>query len=71
MTELLAYLKKEEISTVDVCGLVSIEMDSAPGIDLSKIPKDMRCQRESVAEKDRKNNRLLHHMDGVTEGRKL
>ena len=34
-----------------MCGLVSIEMDSAPGIDLSKIPKDVRCQCESVAEK--------------------
>lgn len=48
-------------------GLVSIEMDSVPGIDLVKIPKDTRCQCEPVTVKDRKNNRLFHHTDGVAE----
>lgn len=64
------YLKKEEISTM-MCGLVSIEVDSAPGIDLTKIPKDMRCQCVSMAEKNRKNNRLFHLMDRDAEWRKL
>ena len=45
-------------------GLVSIEWHSVPGIDLTRIPKHMRWQCEPVAEKDRKNNRLFHHMDG-------
>lgn len=51
-------------------GLVSIEMGSVPGIDLVKIPKDMRCKCEPVTVKDRKNNRLFHHMDGVAETEK-
>lgn len=51
-------------------GPISIEMDSVPGIDLAKIPKDMRCECEPVTLKDRKKNRLFHHMDGVAETEK-
>lgn len=38
-----------------VGGQVSVEVDSAPGIDLSKILSDMRDQYELLAEKNRKD----------------
>ncbi|NXL85319.1 K1C19 protein, partial [Alectura lathami] len=60
LKEELAYLKKnheEEMSALggQVAGQVSIELDSAPGIDLSKILADMRDQYENMAEKNRKD----------------
>ncbi|XP_074176029.1 keratin, type I cytoskeletal 19 [Rhinolophus sinicus] len=60
LKEELAYLKKnheEEISAlkVQVGGQVSVEVDSAPGIDLAKILSDMRSQYEVMAEKNRKD----------------
>lgn len=36
-------------------GQVSVELDSAPGIDLAKILSDMRSQYEILAEKNRKD----------------
>ncbi|XP_059102353.1 keratin, type I cytoskeletal 19-like [Peromyscus eremicus] len=61
LKEELAYLKKnheEEISAQrsQVGGQVSVEVDSAPGIDLAKkILSDMRSQYEVMAEKNRKD----------------
>ncbi|XP_012893394.1 PREDICTED: keratin, type I cytoskeletal 19 [Dipodomys ordii] len=60
LKEELAYLKKnheEEISALrsQVGGQVSVEMDSTPGTDLTKILSDMRSQYEVMAEKYRKD----------------
>lgn len=64
LKEELAYLKKnheEEISALrsQVGGQVSVEVDSAPGIDLAKILSDMRSQYEVMAEKNRKDAETL------------
>ncbi|XP_010841416.1 PREDICTED: keratin, type I cytoskeletal 19 [Bison bison bison] len=60
LKEELAYLKKnheEEMSVLkgQVGGQVSVEVDSAPGVDLAKILSDMRSQYEVIAEKNRKD----------------
>ncbi|KAI5219265.1 keratin, type I cytoskeletal 19 [Manis pentadactyla] len=60
LKEELAYLKKnheEEISALkgQVGGQVTVEVDSAPGVDLAKILSDMRSQYEVMAEKNRKD----------------
>ncbi|XP_004599208.2 keratin, type I cytoskeletal 19 [Ochotona princeps] len=60
LKEELAYLKKnheEEISVLkgQVGGQVSVEVDSAPGVDLAKILSEMRSQYEVMAEKNRKD----------------
>lgn len=60
LKEELAYLKKnheEEISALrgQVGGQVSVEVDSAPGIDLGKVLSEMRSQYEVMAEKNRKD----------------
>ncbi|NXG91939.1 K1C19 protein, partial [Stercorarius parasiticus] len=66
LKEELAYLKKnheEEISALggQVAGQVSVELDSAPGIDLTKILADMRDQYEHMAEKNRKDAEAWFH----------
>ncbi|NWU14353.1 K1C19 protein, partial [Cephalopterus ornatus] len=66
LKEELAYLKKnheEEMSALrgQVAGEVSVELDSAPGIDLSKILADMRDQYEQMAEKNRKDAEAWFH----------
>ncbi|XP_010159826.1 PREDICTED: keratin, type I cytoskeletal 19 [Eurypyga helias] len=66
LNEELAYLKKnheEEKSALggQLAGQVSVELDSAPGIDLSKILADMRDQYEHMAEKNRKDAEAWFH----------
>ncbi|XP_015263106.1 PREDICTED: keratin, type I cytoskeletal 12-like isoform X1 [Gekko japonicus] len=59
LNEELAYLKKnheEELQGFqsNATGQVSVEMDAAPGIDLTKLLNDMRGQYEALAEQHRK-----------------
>lgn len=44
----------KEYST-QLTGKVSVEMDAAPGVDLTKILADMREQYEQMAEKNRRD----------------
>ncbi|XP_006156015.1 keratin, type I cytoskeletal 12 isoform X2 [Tupaia chinensis] len=60
LTEELAYLKKnheEELQTFRSGGPgeVSVEMDAAPGVDLTRLLNDMRSQYETIAEQNRKD----------------
>ncbi|XP_028375172.1 LOW QUALITY PROTEIN: keratin, type I cytoskeletal 42-like [Phyllostomus discolor] len=60
LKEELAYLRKnheEEMNALrgQVGGDVNVEMDAAPGIDLSRILNEMRDQYEKIAEKNRKD----------------
>ncbi|XP_004410662.1 PREDICTED: keratin, type I cytoskeletal 42 [Odobenus rosmarus divergens] len=60
LKEELAYLKKnheEEMNALrgQTGGDVSVEMDAAPGVDLSHILNEMRDQYEKMAEKHRKD----------------
>lgn len=60
LKEELAYLRKnheEEVSALkgQLGGQVSVEVDSAPGIDLATVLSDMRSQYEVMAEKNRKD----------------
>ncbi|XP_053554586.1 keratin, type I cytoskeletal 12 [Bombina bombina] len=58
LTEELAFLKKNHLEEMNALkgttGQVSVEMDAAPGVDLTKILNDMRSEYESLAEKNRK-----------------
>ncbi|XP_071584761.1 keratin, type I cytoskeletal 19-like [Heliangelus exortis] len=60
LKEELAYLKKnheEEMKEYSnqMSGTVNVEMDAAPGIDLTRILSEMREQYETLAEKNRKD----------------
>ncbi|XP_043858718.1 keratin, type I cytoskeletal 16-like [Dromiciops gliroides] len=60
LKEELAYLKKnheEEMRALrgQTGGDVSVEMDAAPGINLSQVLSDMRDQYEQMAEKNRRD----------------
>ncbi|KAL8175988.1 UNVERIFIED_CONTAM: Keratin, type I cytoskeletal 14 [Gekko kuhli] len=60
LKEELAYLKKnheEEMSILrsQMGGEITVEMDAAPGVDLTKILSEMREQYEALAEKNRKD----------------
>ncbi|KFQ57165.1 Keratin, type I cytoskeletal 15, partial [Pelecanus crispus] len=60
LKEELAYLKKnheEEMKEYSnqLSGTVNVEMDAAPGIDLTRILSEMRQQYEALAEKNRKD----------------
>nr|XP_009934499.1 PREDICTED: keratin, type I cytoskeletal 12-like isoform X1 [Opisthocomus hoazin] len=59
LNEELAYLKKnheEELQSIQssALGQVSVEMDAAPGTDLTKVLNDMRGQYEVIADQNRK-----------------
>ncbi|MEE6507250.1 hypothetical protein FKM82_018393 [Ascaphus truei] len=59
LKEELLYLKKnheEEVSesNTHAAGTVNVELDAAPGVDLSKILNDLREQYEHIAEKNRR-----------------
>uniref|UniRef100_A0A8C9E451 Keratin, type I cytoskeletal 17 n=1 Tax=Phocoena sinus TaxID=42100 RepID=A0A8C9E451_PHOSS len=60
LKEELVYLRKnheEEMKVLrgQVGGEISVEMDAAPGVDLSRILNEMREQYEKMAEKNRKD----------------
>uniref|UniRef100_A0A670ZUL1 Keratin, type I cytoskeletal 14-like n=1 Tax=Pseudonaja textilis TaxID=8673 RepID=A0A670ZUL1_PSETE len=60
LTEELVHLKKnheEEMRLLQsqMGGEITVEMDAAPGVDLTKILADMREQYESLAEKNRRD----------------
>ncbi|KFW90243.1 Keratin, type I cytoskeletal 42, partial [Phalacrocorax carbo] len=60
LKEELAYLKKnheEEMKEYSnqLRGTVNVEMDAAPGVDLTRILSEMREQYEALAEKNRKD----------------
>ncbi|KAG8446708.1 hypothetical protein GDO86_014243 [Hymenochirus boettgeri] len=60
LSEELAYLKKnheEELSIVksSSAGKVSVEMDAAPSVDLTKLLNDMREDYETLADKNRRD----------------
>ncbi|KAF6094540.1 keratin 17 [Phyllostomus discolor] len=60
LKEELAYLRKnheEEMLALrgQVGGEINVEMDAAPGVDLSRILNEMRDQYEKIAEKNRKD----------------
>ncbi|ELW54949.1 Keratin, type I cytoskeletal 17 [Tupaia chinensis] len=60
LKEELAYMKKnheEEMNALrgQVGGEINVEMDAAPGVDLSRILSEMRDQYEKMAEKNRKD----------------
>ncbi|XP_077316007.1 keratin, type I cytoskeletal 47 kDa-like [Lithobates pipiens] len=60
LTEELAYLKKNhkeelQVARSSASGQVNVEMDAAPGIDLTKILNDMRENYETLAEKNRRD----------------
>ncbi|XP_006114361.2 keratin, type I cytoskeletal 14-like [Pelodiscus sinensis] len=59
LKEELVYLKKNHEEEMDILcsqlsGEITVEMDAAPGVDLTKILADMRERYESLAEKNRK-----------------
>ncbi|XP_013929349.1 PREDICTED: keratin, type I cytoskeletal 24-like [Thamnophis sirtalis] len=59
LNEELLYLKKnheEELMSFRgaVSGDVTVEMDAAPGVDLTKLLNDMRAQYEELADKNRR-----------------
>ncbi|XP_007465281.1 PREDICTED: keratin, type I cytoskeletal 17 [Lipotes vexillifer] len=60
LKEELVYLRKnheEEMNVLrgQVGGEINVEMDAAPGVDLSRILNEMREQYEKMAEKNRKD----------------
>ncbi|XP_029428943.1 keratin, type I cytoskeletal 47 kDa-like [Rhinatrema bivittatum] len=60
LTEELAFLKQnhqEEIQALQgsAVGQLNVEMDAAPGIDLTKVLNDMREDYEALAEKNRRD----------------
>ncbi|KAM8947598.1 keratin, type I cytoskeletal 47 kDa-like isoform 3-T3 [Pelodytes ibericus] len=63
LSEELAYLKKNHeeelsISKGSAAGQVNVEMDAAPGVDLTAILNNMRGEYEAAAEKNRKDAEL-------------
>ncbi|XP_053554573.1 keratin, type I cytoskeletal 47 kDa-like [Bombina bombina] len=63
LSDELAYLKKNHeeelgIANSSASGQVNVEMDAAPGVDLTKLLNDMRADYETLAEKNRKEAEL-------------
>lgn len=66
LNEELAYLKKnheEEMKEFSnqLAGQVNVEMDAAPGIDLTRVLAEMREQYEAMAEKNRRDAEEWFH----------
>ncbi|XP_069607680.1 keratin, type I cytoskeletal 47 kDa-like [Ranitomeya imitator] len=60
LSEELAYLKKNheeemQIAKSSAAGTVNVEMDAAPGVDLTKLLNDMRADYETLADKNRRD----------------
>ncbi|XP_027283541.1 keratin, type I cytoskeletal 12 isoform X3 [Cricetulus griseus] len=60
LTEELAYMKKnheEELQSFQAGapGDINVEMDAAPGVDLTKVLNEMRAQYEAMADQNRKD----------------
>ncbi|XP_073428766.1 keratin, type I cytoskeletal 47 kDa-like [Dendrobates tinctorius] len=60
LSEELAYLKKNheeemQIAKSSAAGTVNVEMDAAPGVDLTKLLNDMRADYEALADKNRRD----------------
>uniref|UniRef100_A0ACB8EVC1 Keratin, type I cytoskeletal 14 n=2 Tax=Sphaerodactylus townsendi TaxID=933632 RepID=A0ACB8EVC1_9SAUR len=60
LKEELVYLKKNHEEEMNILrsqlgGEITVEMDAAPGVDLTKILSEMREQYEALAEKNRKD----------------
>ncbi|XP_073428767.1 keratin, type I cytoskeletal 47 kDa-like [Dendrobates tinctorius] len=60
LSEELAYLKKNHEEEMSIAkrsagGTVNVEMDAAPGVDLTKLLNDMRGDYEALAEKNRRD----------------
>ncbi|XP_075033236.1 keratin, type I cytoskeletal 12-like [Mixophyes fleayi] len=58
LAEELAYLKKNHLEEMNAfsgsSGQVNVEMDAAPGVDLTQLLNGMRAEYEAMAEKNRK-----------------
>ncbi|XP_063815883.1 keratin, type I cytoskeletal 47 kDa-like [Pseudophryne corroboree] len=58
LTEELAFLKKNHLEEMNTykgsSGQVNVEMDAAPGVDLTQLLNGMRAEYETLAEKNRK-----------------
>ncbi|XP_038609418.1 keratin, type I cytoskeletal 15-like [Tachyglossus aculeatus] len=66
LNEELAYLKKnheEEMKEFSnqLAGQVNVEMDAAPGVDLTRVLSEMREQYENMAEKNRRDAEAWFH----------
>ncbi|CAI9609158.1 unnamed protein product [Staurois parvus] len=64
LSEELAYLKKNheeelQVARSSAAGQVNVEMDAAPGVDLTKILNDMRADYEVLADKNRREAEAL------------
>nr|XP_045014643.1 keratin, type I cytoskeletal 15 isoform X2 [Jaculus jaculus] len=60
LNEELAYMKKEHEEALkefssQLAGQVNVEMDAAPGVDLTRMLAEMREQYEAIAEKNRRD----------------
>ncbi|XP_040856515.1 keratin, type I cytoskeletal 12 [Ochotona curzoniae] len=60
LNEELVYMRKNHEEELQSCraggpGEVSVEMDAAPGVDLTRLLNDMRAQYEIIAEQNRKD----------------
>lgn len=74
LTETFIYFKSlQELQGIQssAVGEVSVEMDAAPGTDLTKLLNDMRGQYEVIAEQNRKEAEAWFNEKVKTRDRKL